>query len=162
MESAWHDAVAHATGLPPAWRTSPALDLDRIARLSDDGLLGAAAADIVVPGLTPERPISPSALQVLLQCPYLYLLQRQLGFDEPACAPSLREIEQPAYGSLVHAVAEAVAIGSAFHGRRENPPVRASGAGLNPRLRAAQDCPGFQALRMRPTCFARRSLMRDW
>jgi hypothetical protein len=109
MESAWHDAIAHAAaGLPPAWRTLPALDLELIARLPDDGLLGAAAADIVVPGLTPERPISPSALQVLLQCPYLYLLQRQLGLDEPACAPSLREIEQPAYGSLVHAVAEAI------------------------------------------------------
>ncbi len=109
MESAWHDAVAHAAaGLPPRWRGSPALDLDRLARLPDDGLLGAAATDIAVPGLTPERPISPSALQVLLQCPYLYLLQRQLGFDEPACAPSLHEIEQPSYGSFFHAVAEEI------------------------------------------------------
>jgi RecB family exonuclease len=109
MESAWHDAVAHAAaGLPPGWRGSPALDLDRIATLRDDGLLGAAAADIAVPGLTAERPISPSALQVLLQCPYLFLLQKQLGLDEPACAPSMREIEQPAYGSFVHAVAEEI------------------------------------------------------
>jgi RecB family exonuclease len=115
MESAWHDAVAHATaglpqgaGLPPGWRGSPALDLDRIARLPDDGLLGAAAADLIVPGLTPERPISPSALQTLLQCPYLYLHRNLLGLDEPACAPPLREIGQPAYGSFVHAVAEAI------------------------------------------------------
>jgi hypothetical protein len=107
LQSAWHDAVAHAAGgLPPAWRGSPALDLDRLASLPDDGLLGGAVADIAVPGLTPERPISPSSLQVLLQCPYLFLLQKQLGLDEPACAPSLREIEQPAYGSFFHTVAE--------------------------------------------------------
>jgi RecB family exonuclease len=116
MESAWHDAVAHgaaglpeeAAGLPPRWRGSPALDLDRIASLIDDGLLGAAAADIAVPGLSPERPISPSRLQTLLQCPYLYLLGTLLNFDEPACAPSLREIEQPSYGSFVHSVAEEI------------------------------------------------------
>ena len=109
MESAWHDAVAHAaTGLPPGWRGSPALDLDRILSLPDDGLLGPAAADITVPGLTSERPISPSALQTLLQCPYLYLLGTLLGFDEPACAPPLREIGQPSYGSFVHSVAEEI------------------------------------------------------
>ncbi len=117
MESAWHDAVAHAAaGLPPRWRGSPALDLDRIARLPDDGLLGDAAADIIVPGLTPERPISATKLKPLLQCPYLYLLGTLLGFDEPAGAPPLRAIGQPSYGSLVHSVAEEIfrAHGSAF------------------------------------------------
>ncbi|MGH7393737.1 MAG: RecB family exonuclease, partial [Candidatus Rokuibacteriota bacterium] len=88
-------------------------DLGRVAALADparrgalDGLLGAAAADIVVPGLTAERPISASALQVLLQCPHLFLLGHLLRFEEPAAPPALREIEQPSYGSLVHAVAE--------------------------------------------------------
>ncbi len=117
IESAWHDAVAHAAvGLPPRWRGSPALDLDRMARLPDDGLLGAAAADVAVPGLSPERPISPSRLQTLLQCPYLYLLGTLLNFDEPACAPPLREIGQPSYGSFVHSVAEEIfrAHGTAF------------------------------------------------
>ncbi|MGH8695314.1 MAG: PD-(D/E)XK nuclease family protein [Burkholderiales bacterium] len=113
-ESAWQDGVAtRGLGLPAPWRSSPALDLERVTRLrgpSDagplDGILGAGVAAIAVPGLDPEWPISPSALQTLLQCPYLFLLGNVLGFEEPASAPSQREIGQPAYGGLVHRVAE--------------------------------------------------------
>jgi hypothetical protein len=113
-ETAWQDAVAlGALGLPPRWRGVTSLDLDRVAALRDaadagalDGILGIAAAGATVPGLTPARPISPSALQVLLQCPHLFLLGNLLGFDEPAAAPPQREIGQPAYGGLFHLVAE--------------------------------------------------------
>jgi RecB family exonuclease len=113
-ESAWQDGVATgALGLPVPWRSSPALDLELVTRLRDpsdagplDGILGADVAAIAVPGLDEEWPISPSALQTLLQCPYLFLLGNVLGFEEPASAPSQREIGQPAYGGLVHRVAE--------------------------------------------------------
>jgi RecB family exonuclease len=113
-ETAWQDAVAlGALGPPSRWYGVTSLDLNRMAALREteaagalDGILGSAAADVVVPGLTPARPISPSALQVLLQCPHLFLLGNILGFDEPAAAPPQREIGQPAYGGLFHLVAE--------------------------------------------------------
>lgn len=114
-EGAWQDGVARgALGLPPHWRGGPALDLDRLAALADDGLLGARAAHLAVPGLGPERPLSATALQDLLRCPYLFLHHRMLGLDEPAGAPPRREIGQPAYGSLVHGILEAF---FAEHGR---------------------------------------------
>jgi len=113
-ETAWHDGVASgALGIPPRWRGVDALDLDRVAALRGagdagalDGVLGGGAAAAAVPGLSPEWPISPSALQTLLQCPHLFLLGTLLGFDEPTSAPSRREIEQPSYGALFHLVAE--------------------------------------------------------
>jgi RecB family exonuclease len=120
--SAWLDAVARGgLGIPPAWRAGAALDLDRIAALraapGGDGLLGDPA--LAVPGLTPEWPLSPSALETLVQCPRLFLFRRLLRLDEPAEAPSVREIGQPYYGALVHRVAEAffTAHGHEFCGR---------------------------------------------
>ena len=122
-EAAWLDGVADgAVGVPSGWRGGLALDLRRAVLLglraepdSFDGVLG-AAADLRVPGLSADRPISPSALERLLRCPHMFLLERILGFEEPAAAPALREIEQPAYGSLVHRTAEAFyrAHGEAF------------------------------------------------
>lgn len=113
-ESAWQDGVALGVlGIPARWRGSQALDLERItALLGDeeagplDGILGTGAAPIAVPGLSPDWPISPSKLQTLLQCPYLFLLDTLLGFEEPASAPPLREIGQPMYGGLLHRAAE--------------------------------------------------------
>lgn len=113
-ESAWQDGVAaRELGLPSSWRDFPALDLERVARLRVplgagplDGLLGVDAVTGAVPGLDPEWPISPSALQTLHRCPYLFLLGNVLGLEEPASAPSQREIGQPAYGGLMHRVAE--------------------------------------------------------
>jgi hypothetical protein len=70
-EAASQDAVAWgAVGIPPRWRGVPALDLERIdALLRDeaagpmDGILRSGAAEIGVPGLSPEWPISPSILE---------------------------------------------------------------------------------------------------
>jgi RecB family exonuclease len=111
-EAAWQDAVAlGAVGVPPRWRRDIALDLARVEALlrSDaagamDGLLG--VAEISVPGLTAERPISPSRLEVLLGCPHRFLFETLLRFEEPAAAPALREVGQPAYGGLFHLAAE--------------------------------------------------------
>jgi RecB family exonuclease len=111
-ESAWQDGVATGElAIPARWLVAPALDLQRIRALLDadepgpmDGILG--ALDIRVPGLTPEWPLSPSTLGTLLACPHRFLLERVLGFEEPAEAPKLREVGQPDYGSLVHRIAE--------------------------------------------------------
>jgi len=129
-EPAWQDAVAAgACGAPPHWVGTAALDLERIAALRDapragalDGVLGPAAGFVSMPGLTRERPISPSKLRDLLQCPHLFLLGTLLGFDEPAGAPAQREIGQPAYGALLHLVAQAFyqAHGAAFCARERD------------------------------------------
>lgn len=113
-EAAWQDAVAlSVVGVPSRWHGTGALDLARVrALLSDDaagpmdGVFGGAAAEIAVPGPSAERPISPSRLEVLLGCPHRFLLQSLLRFEEPAGAPSLREVGQPAYGGLFHLAAE--------------------------------------------------------
>jgi hypothetical protein len=112
-EAAWHDGVALGiVSLPAHWRGPGALNLERVMALMSggqpgpmDGILGMMAG-VTVPGLTPDRPTSPSALQILLQCPHQFLLANMLGFEEPASAPLQREIGQPAYGALVHRVAE--------------------------------------------------------
>jgi hypothetical protein len=100
--------------LPPAWSREPVLALDRVAamRLPTgplgplDGVLGPGEPFPRVPGIDPDRPISASALQQLLQCPRMFLMRRILGWDEPAGAPPLRELDPLSYGSLLHRVVE--------------------------------------------------------
>lgn len=111
-EAAWHDGVAEGVlGIPQQWRGVQSLDLDRIEQLCDDtpgvmdGFIGAEADNIVVPGVSSDNPLSPSGFQILLTCPHAFLLQRLLGFEEPAAPPPRREIGQPMYGQLFHAVA---------------------------------------------------------
>jgi RecB family exonuclease len=128
--SAWEDGVAvGAFPAPPHWNGSRALDLDRVAALRGadalatlDGVLGSEAQLATVPGLTPELPISPTALKDLLQCPHLFLLGHLLHLDEPAAAPPQREIGQPAYGALIHLIAQEFyqAHGAAFCRRDDN------------------------------------------
>jgi RecB family exonuclease len=60
----------------------------------------------VFPGLSAERPISASALEALVGCPLRFLYQRILGWDEPAGAAAVRELDPLSYGSLFHEVAE--------------------------------------------------------
>jgi len=111
----WLDRAARVSrDLPPEWTGAPALDLGRLAVLRTptgplgpaDGVLGPGDPFPAVPGIAPERPISAAALQQLLQCPRMFLMRRILGWDEPAAAPSLREIDPPAYGTLLHRAVE--------------------------------------------------------
>jgi hypothetical protein len=114
-DAAWLDRVGRvAPELPPGWSRDPVLALARVdmlrmptGRLSAaDGVLAAGDPFPVVPGITPDRPISASALQQLLQCPRMFLMRRVLYWDEPAGAPSLRELDAISYGSLLHRVVE--------------------------------------------------------
>ena len=114
-EASWLDRVARvAPELPPAWAATPALALGRVAALRSptgrlgpgDGVFGPGDPFPAVPGITPERPISASALQEFLQCPRMFLMTRILGWDEPAGAPSIRELDARSFGSLVHRVVE--------------------------------------------------------
>ena len=112
-EAAWQDCVSDGTiTVPPHWRVTDALALDRLARLTSvgparalDGVFTAELAQIRVPGLTPDLPISPSMLERLLRCPHAFLLGNVLGFEEPAAPPPQREIGASAYGQLFHSAA---------------------------------------------------------
>ncbi|BDG08591.1 PD-(D/E)XK nuclease family protein [Anaeromyxobacter paludicola] len=124
---AWLERAAAEGELHPSWRDEPALDLGRVAALSDleappgpaDGLLGESGAAPVMPGLTPEKPISASALGQLLGCPRRFLYGRVLHLDDPAAAPSMNELDALTYGTLFHGVMEAFfcAHGAAFAAR---------------------------------------------
>ncbi|WP_242333384.1 PD-(D/E)XK nuclease family protein [Anaeromyxobacter sp. SG66] len=94
---------------PPGWRAEAAVDLARLAALARrrvEGKCDPTAPFPRVPGIDPTRPISASALGTLLSCPGRFLKQRILGWDEPAAAPSVRELDALAYGSLFHLAAE--------------------------------------------------------
>ena len=81
-----------------------ALDAESLSPM--DGMVGSMPDADAVPGLTAERPISASALTTLWRCPYRFLLERLLGFREPAQRPATDHIDPLAYGSLFHTVAE--------------------------------------------------------
>ncbi len=113
-EAAWQDRAALRGEVPPPWTGQPHLDLSRLRSLLRpeglgpvDGLIGPGDPFPRLPGLHPERPISASALERLLTCPLAFLYQRVLHWDEPAGAPSLRELEPLSYGALFHEVMEA-------------------------------------------------------
>ncbi|WP_041453726.1 PD-(D/E)XK nuclease family protein [Anaeromyxobacter dehalogenans] len=114
-DASWLDRVARtAPALPPEWTGTPVVDLARLAALRapsgplgpSDGIFDRGGPFPPVPGIAPERPISASALGQLLQCPRLFLMRRILGWDEPASAPSLRELDPLSFGSLLHRVVE--------------------------------------------------------
>ncbi|HEX9290058.1 MAG TPA: PD-(D/E)XK nuclease family protein [Anaeromyxobacteraceae bacterium] len=115
-DAAWLDRVSRtAPELPPAWAAEPALALDRVGELRlrvgplgpADGVLGPGEPFPALPGIDPARPISASALQQLVQCPRMFLMRRILGWEAPAAAPPLRELDALSYGSLLHRVVEA-------------------------------------------------------
>jgi RecB family exonuclease len=112
--AAWREAVTlRAVGVPTGWLGEGALGLTRIRAIlaqatpgAMDGLLGELGDRVSVPGLTRARPISASALEMLLRCPHQFFLARILYLDEPTAAPTLRKLDQLTYGSLFHRVAE--------------------------------------------------------
>ena len=130
-EASWLERVARfAPEIPPGWAATPVLALDRIDALRapsgplgpGDGVFGPGDPFPLVPGIAPERPISASALQKFLQCPRMFLMTRILGWDEPAGAPSTREVDALSFGSLVHRVVEELyrAHGADIVGRKES------------------------------------------
>lgn len=70
------------------------------------GDLGSLRASIALPGLTAQRPLSASALGILLNCPHQFLLQRLVHWN--ALPPSVRNdrVDPAAYGALFHAAAD--------------------------------------------------------
>jgi RecB family exonuclease len=106
----------HAVAVPADWLRGGALGLDRVrelaAALRDDGLtaidgdVADAWSAVQPPGMVPQRPISASALGVLLSCPHRFLLERILHLNAPASRPSTETIDPIAYGALFHAAAE--------------------------------------------------------
>jgi len=107
---------AAAITVPTSWTRDDPLAIDqlwqRAAALQSDPL---SAADGVVsdawlaaqpPGLVAKRPISQSALTLLLTCPHRFLLERILYLSEPASRPSTDVIAPVDYGALFHAAAE--------------------------------------------------------
>lgn len=140
LEAAAHDAVAAAAAagddarvprlrVPPDWLGSPATDLARLLALGatpaagpSGGLFPPDAAFPVVPGTTPEAPLSPTALRMLLVCPYRFLLETLLGWERPDAPPSGLDLDPLTFGSLVHRVAERFARrhGADFGARRRD------------------------------------------
>lgn len=112
----WLQLVARGRSAPPsAWSAGGALDLARVLSLRApdaaagalDGMLGTEPSLLgVLPGLTPDRPTSASAIKTALECPHRFLLERVLHLRPPAGAAPAGEIEPLAYGGLFHAVVE--------------------------------------------------------
>ena len=106
----------HGIAVPAQWMRGTAVALDRVHALaaalrdtalsSIDGVVTDAWPAVQPPGLLPQRPISASALTVLLSCPHRFLLERILHLNEPASRPSTDVIDPIAYGALFHAAAE--------------------------------------------------------
>lgn len=84
-------------------RTSVA-ETDALGSL--DGMVGEVWAGASAIGVVRERPISATALTLLLRCPHRFLLQRVLYLSEPPTAPSTDEIDPATYGALFHTAAE--------------------------------------------------------
>ena len=114
--SDWSTLAARgSTPLPSSWNAVGAFDLARLLVLRADGgpagpldgiLLPSANLTSRVPGLTPDRPTSASALSTLVGCPHQLLLERILRFRPPSPPPGAGTIDSLPYGSLFHSVAE--------------------------------------------------------
>ena len=112
LERGLLDRAADARAIPSGWRTTPLLDLVRIARPST---VGAGVMDgwfpagpfLDLPGLSIDRPISASALSRFLECPHRFLFERVLGWNAPPELVDEGSIDALSYGSLFHETAEA-------------------------------------------------------
>ncbi len=98
--------------VPKGWRTNKIVAIDRLLTpvAAEAGAMDGWFPDgafVQVPGLTPERPISASALSRLLECPHRFLFERVLGWEAPPKLADEGNIDALSYGSLFHATAEA-------------------------------------------------------
>jgi hypothetical protein len=123
--SYWLDRVAGgARQLPSTWSravvTEPSAVAERTATML--GVLGSSSLTVPAPGVDAERPLSASALRVLLTCPHRFLLERLLGFWTRVGGVETHRIDPASYGALFHAVAEAFsrAHGLAFGAREDD------------------------------------------
>ena len=112
-ETQWDDRAAGTGDVPPGWTARGPLDLTRALALRDrseldaaDGILGSKGPFPDFAGLTPEHPISASALEKLISCPLRYLRERVMEWGEPGGASPPRELDPLTYGSLFHSIAE--------------------------------------------------------
>ncbi len=108
--ASWLDCVAGAArALPSVWSRAAVVDPAEIDERASSmhGVLGSRPLTVHRFGLEASRPLSASALHVLLTCPQRFLLERMLGF-RPRLAPTeTYRIDSLAYGGLFHRVAEA-------------------------------------------------------
>lgn len=102
--------------VPAGWLAQAAVALDRIRELADrgdaddlgamDGLIPRTWIGMHVPGFAEKKPLSASAIGILLSCPHRFLLERLLYLSPPPSRPSSDAIDPIAYGSLFHAAVE--------------------------------------------------------
>jgi len=108
--SSWLDRVAGgARGLPSAWSRAAVVDPSAISERASSmhGELGSTPLNVHSFGVESQRPLSASALRVLLTCPQRFLLERMLGFRPRIAAAETHRIDPASYGALFHRVAEA-------------------------------------------------------
>lgn len=123
--SCWLQRVAEDRDqIPSTWSESvvsnPLGVLERASTM--DGLLGSSPLAVETLGATAERPLSASALRMLLGCPQRFLLERMLGFRPRVDGAQGHRIDPASYGSLFHAVAQvfSLAHGADFGARRHD------------------------------------------
>jgi len=107
---------ASSGAVPTAWTQCTSLAVDQLRHLqaaresehlsSVDGVVSETWAIAPPPGLLPARPVSASAITLLLGCPHRFLLERILYLSPPAVRPSTDVIAPETYGALFHAAAE--------------------------------------------------------
>ena len=101
--------------VPAAWLSRLSIGVDRVQRLAGalavdelgamDGAIVQTWKGLVPPGFG-DKPVSASALGVLLSCPHRFMLERLIRLAPPAARPSTDVVDPIAYGSLFHAAVE--------------------------------------------------------
>lgn len=92
---------------------NPALALDALRAIRDrkdfgaqDGILPGVIPLERIAGLSPERPISASRLEILLSCPHHFLYDQIFGFGEPKQPFATHSLDLMSFGTFLHAIAE--------------------------------------------------------
>lgn len=104
------DRAVRRRQVPRSWTTERMFALDRLLAPAPlepgpmDGWFDGAFAEL--PGLSPEKPVSASALGRLLECPHRFLYERVLGWNAPPTLADEGNIDALSYGTLFHATAE--------------------------------------------------------